>query len=74
MAAPTSGTSKERKGKKEHKNKPTGAKYAHYVISGESLKKSKSCPRCGQGIFLANHKDRLYCGKCYYTEFTGKKA
>jgi ubiquitin-small subunit ribosomal protein S27Ae len=30
----------------------------------------KFCPRCGQGIFLAKMKDRLYCGKCQYTEYT----
>jgi small subunit ribosomal protein S27Ae len=74
MAAPTGGSSKEGKGKKAHKNKPTGKKYAHYTITGSSLKKTKNCPRCGPGIFLADHKERLYCGKCHYTEFVEKKA
>ncbi len=73
MAAPTGGSSKDKKGKKTHKNKPTSTKYKHYTISGDLIKKTKSCPRCGAGIFLAVHKDRLYCGNCHYTEFTDKK-
>jgi len=28
-----------------------------------------SCPKCGPGVFLAEHKDRFSCGKCGYTEF-----
>lgn len=32
----------------------------------------KSCPRCGEGTWLARHKDRLSCGKCNYME-TEKK-
>ena len=68
---PTSfgGSTKEHKGKKPHKNKPTSKKYSKYEADG---KKAKVCPRCGPGIFLATHKDRLYCGKCHYTEFTAK--
>jgi small subunit ribosomal protein S27Ae len=67
---PTSfgGSSKEQKGKKPHKNKPTSQKYKKYADG----KKGKNCPRCGPGIFLALHKDRVHCGKCNYTEFTSK--
>lgn len=36
---------------------------------GELKKKRKICPRCGDGVFLADHEDRLSCGKCGYTEF-----
>ncbi|MCW7071375.1 MAG: 30S ribosomal protein S27ae [Methanophagales archaeon] len=32
-------------------------------------RKRKVCPRCGTGVFLAEHKDRFSCGKCGYTEF-----
>ncbi len=68
---PTSegGASKDNKGKKPHKNKPTSKKYAKFKISGESVTRSKSCPRCGLGVFLALHKGREYCGKCHYTAF-----
>ena len=41
-----------------------------YEISGDKAKKIRqSCPRCGPGVFLADHKNRLACGKCGYTEF-----
>jgi len=28
----------------------------------------KSCPKCGAGVRLAEHKDRRACGKCGYFE------
>jgi len=31
-------------------------------------KKGKPCPRCGSGVRLGEHKDRLSCGKCGYME------
>ncbi len=44
-----------------------------YVITGTSItRKNKSCPKCGQGFFMAMHKDRTYCGRCHYTEFVKK--
>ncbi len=43
-----------------------------YDISGSSAKlKNKSCPKCGQGVFMANHSNRWFCGRCHYTEFKG---
>lgn len=30
--------------------------------------KNNSCPKCGAGTFLAEHKDRRTCGKCNYME------
>ena len=62
----------DKKGKKPHKNKPTSKKYSHYTISGDKVSRAKTCPRCGPGIFLAQHKDRFHCGKCNYTEFSKK--
>jgi small subunit ribosomal protein S27Ae len=70
---PTKGSSgKGGEGKKEHKNKLTSKKSKHYTITGSTLKRSKHCPRCGPGIFLAAHAGRGTCGKCHYTEFEGK--
>lgn len=63
----------EKKGKKAHKNKPTSKKYSFYTIEGEFAKSKKHCPRCGPGIFLADRKDRMHCGKCGYTEFNSKQ-
>merc|ERR1712226_44473 len=36
---------------------------------GKLERKRKECPHdmCGAGIFLSNHKDRQYCGKCGLT-------
>lgn len=31
-------------------------------------KPGKSCPKCGSGVRLAEHKDRRSCGKCGYFE------
>lgn len=72
MSERASGSSKGGGGKKKHVNKPTSQKYKHYTISGEDVKSTKHCVKCGPGIFLAQHKDRLSCGKCHYTEFLTK--
>ncbi len=62
-------------GKTEKKKKPSSKKYALYDASGSELKrKNKFCPKCGTGVFMAQHKERLTCGKCSYTEFTKKEA
>ncbi|MBT4135468.1 30S ribosomal protein S27ae [archaeon] len=69
------GKKKEAKGKKPAKNKPTSKKYSKYKIEGDKIvSKAKSCPRCGPGVFLMEAKDRVYCGKCRYTEFLGKSS
>lgn len=44
--------------------------YKFYKISNSTIERTKrECPRCGKGIFMADHKDRYTCGKCGYTEF-----
>ncbi|HDN81740.1 MAG: 30S ribosomal protein S27ae [Methanomicrobia archaeon] len=43
-----------------------------YQIKDNKVIRKKTCPRCGAGVFLAEHKDRLTCGKCGYTEFIKK--
>ncbi|HDN74457.1 30S ribosomal protein S27ae [Archaeoglobales archaeon] len=44
--------------------------YKYYEIKGEKvIRKRRTCPRCGEGVFLAEHPDRRTCGKCGYTEF-----
>ena len=62
-----------KKGKKPHKNKPTSRKYSKYKIQGDKvIKEGKTCPRCGPGIFLMQAQNRIYCGKCHYSEFQQK--
>ncbi|MGC8662813.1 MAG: 30S ribosomal protein S27ae [Thermoplasmata archaeon] len=42
------------------------------IADGKLIRKRKSCPKCGPGVFLAEHEDRYTCGKCGYTEFKKK--
>jgi len=60
-------------GKKPHKNKPTSKKYSKYKIEGDKITREKFCPRCGPGVFLMDTPQRIYCGKCHYSEFKGKE-
>jgi small subunit ribosomal protein S27Ae len=40
-----------------------------YVLEDSKLvRKRRFCPRCGPGVFLAEHADRFTCGRCGYTE------
>jgi len=43
------------------------------IQEGKIIRKRKFCPRCGPGVFLAEHKDRYSCGKCGYTEYKRKE-
>ncbi len=54
---------------KEKAKKETQKIHKIYEISGDTIKRNnKSCPKCGVGTFMANHKDRSSCGKCGYME------
>ena len=39
------------------------------VADGKVTVKGKFCPRCGSGVFMAQHENRDHCGRCGYTEF-----
>jgi small subunit ribosomal protein S27Ae len=57
----------------KRKERPDTPIYKFYDIKGEKLTRlRKECPRCGRGVFLGEHRDRLTCGKCGYTSY--KKA
>lgn len=65
-AKPKAGGGKPKGRAKELKSQ----KWKLYEITGEhAKKKSKVCPKCGDGVFLAHHANRDSCGKCGYTEF-----
>jgi ubiquitin-small subunit ribosomal protein S27Ae len=66
---------KDKKGKKGPKVKKAGKKLsALYNISGEKIeRKNTFCPKCGPGMFMGKHKDRVVCGKCGYVEISSKK-
>jgi small subunit ribosomal protein S27Ae len=49
-------------------------KVNHYEVKdGTLIRKKKTCPKCGDGVFLAEHANRISCGKCGYTEFKKKE-
>jgi small subunit ribosomal protein S27Ae len=46
------------------------ARSAFFKVEGDKVTTAKKyCPRCGPGVMMADHKDRVACGKCGYTEF-----
>lgn len=52
---------KDAKGQAKGPAKPTEKKIKPYTPH-------KSCPKCGPGYHLAEHKDRRSCGRCGYFE------
>jgi len=40
------------------------------VKDGKIERTKRHCPKCGPGTFMGEHKDRVSCGKCGYTEFS----
>jgi len=60
--------SKPKKIKRKHKTVKL-AVLKYYKVDGDKVERlRKSCPQegCGPGILMAQHYDRLYCGKCHY--------
>jgi len=68
------GAKKVEKSRKEKVKKEGKKLSALFEVSGDSIKrKNRTCPKCGPGMFLAKHKNRLVCGKCQYVEFVKKE-
>jgi small subunit ribosomal protein S27Ae len=45
------------------------ARVGLYAVKGDALTRThKSCPKCGPGVFLAEHANRRSCGRCGYSE------
>lgn len=64
--------SRERKGKRprsksKHRNVQVWKKYKGGKFSG------KFCPRCGSGVIMAEHGNRITCGRCHYSEIKVEK-
>ena len=58
---------------KEQAKKKLKGVWNLYEKKGDKLeRKNKSCPKCGQGTFMAKHSNRWTCGSCRYTEFISK--
>ena len=60
--------------KKKKRNRESEKVYKLYKVEGDKeVRLRKTGPKCGDGVFLAQHKDRLTCGRCGYTEFLSQK-
>ncbi|MBI5389572.1 30S ribosomal protein S27ae [Candidatus Woesearchaeota archaeon] len=56
------------------KGKVHSKRWSHYAIKGDKLeRKNRFCPKCGEGNFMGEHKNRRACGKCGYTEIISSK-
>ncbi len=45
------------------------ARIGLYELKGDTLTRSHAfCPKCGPGVFLAEHANRRACGRCGYSE------
>lgn len=45
------------------------SKRSLYKVEGTKVVRlRRSCPKCGAGVLMAQHKDRSSCGHCGYTE------
>ena len=56
----------ERMRRKPQRRRSNVARYELYDEDGHTDR--EQCPRCGDA-FLADHGDRLHCGRCSYTEW-----
>jgi small subunit ribosomal protein S27Ae len=57
------------KGKAAPVKKSVSKKDAYEVTGNKVTRKKPVCPKCGPGVFMATHANRVACGKCGYTEF-----
>jgi small subunit ribosomal protein S27Ae len=65
---------KEKKARTGRKHSGVGITTAYKVESGSLKRCKKVCPRCGDGTFMASHKNRDCCGRCGYTIFHKKES
>ncbi len=56
------------------KKKRASHQRLYQVKDGQVVRTHRACPKCGPGIFLAEHADRVSCGKCGHTEFKGAET
>ncbi|MCK4328178.1 MAG: 30S ribosomal protein S27ae [Candidatus Diapherotrites archaeon] len=60
----------ERKGKKAPRKRNRVKKSSLYEAKEGRLERKRTpCPKCGAGVFMAEHENRMSCGKCGYTKW-----
>jgi ubiquitin-small subunit ribosomal protein S27Ae len=58
----------------EEKKKKSYQVYKLYEVKdGKIVRKNQFSPKAGNGFFMANHKNRMTCGKTGYTEIKKKE-
>ena len=60
----------EKKQRGKHRNLTLWKNYE--IKDGKAVLKNKKCPKCRS--LLADAKNRLFCGKCGYTEFLSQRV
>lgn len=57
-----------KKKKHVHKKEKLAVLKIYKVDSAQKVTRTrKPCQVCGNGVFMAKHKNRFYCGKCHIT-------
>ncbi len=47
------------------------ARTGFYKVKGDKFERTHTqCPKCGAGVYMAEHKGRRSCGRCGYFERT----
>ncbi|MEW5897213.1 MAG: 30S ribosomal protein S27ae [Nanoarchaeota archaeon] len=74
MVTKAAGKQIERKEKVQKARKEGRKLGALYIISaGKAERKNKFCPKCGPGMFMGRHSNRVVCGKCHYVEYVKRE-
>ena len=56
---------KVRRREKKVRSKKSKARATLYKVEdGKIVRTHKECPKCGSGVFMAEHADRYSCGNC----------
>ena len=50
------------------KGQSGGLQKLYQIKDGQLVRTRQACPKCGPGIFMAQHKDRVSCGSCGHSE------
>lgn len=49
------------------KQQPARLRWYYKIEEGNLKRLRECCPKCGAGVYLAQHKNRKACGCCGYT-------
>lgn len=64
----------DKKGKKGEAPKEPSKRHLYKVEGSKVVRLRRACPKCGPGVFLAEHQDRASCGHCGHLELKKQPA